>query len=139
MAAPAGPYYGAEAGNAVGVEPLDRIRHFAHRRRQFIEQRQVLLLGEVERSEKMRDRRVAEACGLRLEKGTAVQGQRLHHGIADPVMTGGNAAPGAVIAERLLGLEHDHLAMSGEARRRRKPRNATANDEEVRAVHGRQR
>ena len=47
-----------------------------------------------------------------------------------------DAAARAVIAERLLGLEHDHPAMPHQPRRRRKPGNAAADDEEVGVGHG---
>ena len=75
----------------------------------------VVLVGEIERGEGPRDRRLAEALRRRLEKGAAVGGERAHRRVADAVMAERDAAARAVIAERLLGLEHDHPAVRAPA------------------------
>ena len=72
----------------------------------------------------------------RREKGPAVSGEGAHRRVADAVMAERDAAARAVIAERLLGLEHDHPPVPREPRRRRKPGNAAADDQEIRALHG---
>ena len=93
-------------------------------------------LREVEDGEGARDGRVAKAFRLSLEEGAAVRGERADGGIADAEMAEGDAPAGAVIAERLLGLDHQHLAVRGEAGGGGKPRDAAANDQEIRALHG---
>ena len=64
-----------------------------------------------------------------------MRGERADDPVADAEMGEGRAAAGAVIAERLLGLEHDHAPMPGQPRCRRKAGDAAADDQEVR-VHG---
>ena len=71
-----------------------------------------------------------------LEEGPAVSGERAHRLAADAVMAERDAAPGAVIAERVLGLDDDHLAVPRQPGGGRQAGNAAADDDEVRAVHG---
>jgi len=96
-------------------------------------QRRSHLLGGDEQGRRAPGQRAAFGC----EKVVAaVGGEPAHQRVADAVMGEGGASAGAVMADRLLGLQHDHPAMGGKGGAGRKARDTPADDQKVSTLHG---
>ena len=120
-----------QAGHLRAVDRPDRVRDAGDGGLERLEPGQIRLVGEIKGRKGL-----GEGRG---EEGAAVGGERADRGGTDAVMAERDAAARAVIAERLLGFEHDHPAMMREPGPGRKTRDAAADDQEIRARHGARR
>src|SRR4051812_42267234 len=108
------------------------MRHLATQRDEGIE---AGVGREIERRHLARDRRLAKAFRLLFIEIAAPGGEPAHDFVADAVMAERDATPGRMVAERFLRLDHHHLAVPHQPRRRRKPGNAAADDHEIGNAH----